>query len=1258
MNIKRLLPALICAGIPILAVAGTPVPRTVSVTFTVNSVADSVDVNPGNGICQDASGQCSLRAAIMEANALAGPDTIVFDPITDGQPQLLQLHGAGEDAAATGDLDITEGLTITGNGTDKTIIDGDAADRVFDIHPASGTITVEIDDLTVQNGNGVINGGGIRLQNSTLVLNGDLIEKNETSNISGTSYGGGIYATNGTLTLDHATVKDNSVAASARAGGGGITAVNVSVTHVLDGSLITGNVVDGGTNNGAFGGGIYSRNGTLSVDATAIRGNESLNTNANEPAYGGGIETELGSYTITNSEISGNDAHGDAVAFGGGLDAEFSGSDSSVVDTTVTGNSSIVDNATGDAVGGGISIDSTPSGVTESLDNVTISGNSVQGSTTSGGGLDVYQNTGTVSLQNSIVAGNQDANATAPDCVGTFGGALTSGGYNLIGDDTGCSFANATGDQVGTGSTPIDPLLGTLADNGGKTQTMALLAGSPAVDAGNPAGCTDASGATLTRDQRNYPRPTDGNGNGTATCDIGAYERTAELAPTASNGSITVNAGSSASGTLSGSAANGNPTTFSIVSKPSHGTVKITNAATGAFTYEPASGYSGSDSFTFSVNDGFLNSNTATETVTVKSAASGGGGGGGGFSPFALFGLLLLALVPWWLRRHRPIAAGIAASVEGKLPMKRVFKIHYIAAIGTALISVILLTAVPARAAPGDVDTTFNGGVPAVIDPGTGNIYDVLAGAIDPSNGDIFWSGNYDVDSGAIAAYKPDGTPDTTFGGTGEVTLAAGAVGFSGGTMQINGIAIDGQGRILLTGVAYDSSGGGMLIMRLNPDGSFDTSFGAAGTGYVVNPLSQSEGNGLSLTTDGHILVTGDAYDSGSSQSALTIWRFSANGIPDNSFGSGGYAQIATVKDGFYLGCKPGLQADDTLLVGCERGGANDWVVVHIMTDGSLDTSFGSSGFVTSSASMSLFGLALAPDNGFIIGEADYNSPPPTNLRYFLADGSVDTSFNNGNPFDLSTLMGTTTRLPVGAQADAKALISGNNGSTSLNVVRLLTDGTLDSSFGTNGVGTVDFSNIGGSGYASEPTAVLLQGDGKIVVLGYAVNNTDSRRISFVTRLDNDAFNFTPTAFSFMAQTGVVRSTLITSNAITVSGLSSGTSVPVSVSGGEYEINSGAWTRAPGFVQNGDQVAVRHTSSNSYSTKITTTLAIGGTAIPNNNSTVLGTPVTASFSSTTKAAPTSGGGGGGSIGLLALLALLTLTFVPWSLRHNHQRFSK
>jgi len=148
--------------------------------------------------------------------------------------------------------------------------------------------------------------------------------------------------------------------------------------------------------------------------------------------------------------------------------------------------------------GGGIN-----NGGTLTLTNSAVSGNSADGA---GGGI---ANFGTVTLRNTILARNNAP--TGADCSGT----LTSGGYNLLSDNSGCVFTPVTGDQVGTATSPIDPKLGPLQDNGVPTATQALSDTSPAIDV-----VPQTHLAGLTTDQRGLPRPD----NGETTGDIGAYE--------------------------------------------------------------------------------------------------------------------------------------------------------------------------------------------------------------------------------------------------------------------------------------------------------------------------------------------------------------------------------------------------------------------------------------------------------------------------------------------------------------------------------------------------------------------------------------------------------------------------------------------------------------------------------------------------------------------------------------------------------------
>jgi uncharacterized delta-60 repeat protein len=568
----------------------------------------------------------------------------------------------------------------------------------------------------------------------------------------------------------------------------------------------------------------------------------------------------------------------------------------------------------------------------------------------------------------------------------------------------------------------------------------------------------------------------------------------------------------------------------------------------------------------------------------------------------------------------------------------------------------------PSHAAPGDLDAGFNGGVPAVLDLNPAQAAEAIAAAANPLNGDILWAGvivNGGGVSGSVVAYKPDGTFDTSVGlGNGIITLSADRAGYSGDDLLFFALAVDAQGRILATGQVTAGSGTGvMVLVRFLPDGTLDDGFGAAGTGIVTDALNSfAYGSGLSLTADGHILVTGAAADAGGGETPLTVWRFNPDGTADTDFADDGHVQIAAIDVDGLAFCFPSLQPDGALIAACqETGSGGPWMMTRLNADGAVDDAFGSSGFVTGAANRVLAGLALASDGGFAVSELDTsNSPPPIHLRRFLADGTVDPDFNGGSPDLVGALAGPVPFFaPVAVQPDGAILAGGHLssfGGHNLEIRRFLTDGTLDTGFGNTfpGTSTIDFGNIGGSTYTPGATALVLQGDGKILATGYADSSVGSNEAAFLTRVDSDDFVFTPDAFSFMDQTGVARGVTVTSNAITVSGLTDGVPVPVRVSGGEYEIGSGGWTSAPGYAVNGDQIAVRHTSSSSYDTQTTTTLSVGGYAVPNNLSVVLGSPVTADFSSTTEAAPPpaggGGGGGGGGLSVFALLGLLLLAY--------------
>jgi hypothetical protein len=304
--------------------------------------------------------------------------------------------------------------------------------------------------------------------------------------------------------------------------------VGIAISLTITGSAAQTTIVDGGNvntvvtvygnahvtlsnltirNGRAFsrGGGIYNY-GTLTINDSTLSGNTaSANCNGFCWALGGGIYNNGGSLTINNTTLSGNSASGGCQftcggARGGGI---YNDGSLTINNTTLSGNtaSAHCGGACG-AYGGGIDNGLFNNGALK-INNSTVSGNSAR----NGGGGIHNGNANVATLQNSIVANSPSG--------GNCGGSITSNGYNMS-SDSSCNFSNS-GDRNNT-----DPMLGPLQNNGGPTQTMALLPGSVAIDAGNPSGCKDASGHLLTTDQRGMPRhdPEDTGG-----CDMGAYER-------------------------------------------------------------------------------------------------------------------------------------------------------------------------------------------------------------------------------------------------------------------------------------------------------------------------------------------------------------------------------------------------------------------------------------------------------------------------------------------------------------------------------------------------------------------------------------------------------------------------------------------------------------------------------------------------------------------------------------------------------------
>jgi len=434
-------------------------------------------------------------------------------------------------------------LVIDGPGASIVTISGNNAVEVFSV--ATG-VTASLSGLTIsggsstntnEGGGGIYNVGTLTVTSSTIEHNsadqgggianvGTLTVTNSTIEHNSAFAGGGIYNV-GTLAVTNSTIEFNTVTGGN--GGGGIFNVG---TLTVTGSIIESNSAGGFGGGGIFNYGNGYVSGTLTVTNSTIESNTAtedgggiLNAGTvtvfestiagNSAVEGSGINTDGGTLRVNGSTIANNRQALD----GGGI--QISGG------TVLLVNSTLADNSAS-RFGGGIAIlnGGRPSnGASLLAVNCTVAYNSVSYAG-AGGGL--YVDTGaTTTLENTIVADNfvplhinpliiiigPINNSSANDIVLAAGANNVSGFYNLIGSGGSGGLTNGIGrNQVG-----VNPRLGPLANNGGPTQTMALLAGSPAIDAGS---IFLAAYAGLTTDQRGTGFPRTHN----LTVDIGAFE--------------------------------------------------------------------------------------------------------------------------------------------------------------------------------------------------------------------------------------------------------------------------------------------------------------------------------------------------------------------------------------------------------------------------------------------------------------------------------------------------------------------------------------------------------------------------------------------------------------------------------------------------------------------------------------------------------------------------------------------------------------
>ncbi|HLJ66890.1 MAG TPA: choice-of-anchor Q domain-containing protein [Chloroflexota bacterium] len=468
-------PPVISGGSPGVTIPGgvTATLANLQVIGATPGIADSGTLTlSGSTVIDDAGG-------VLDAGVL----TAVGGALSSNSGNGLTVNG-GADANVTGTtLASNSGTGVSNAGTMSlagAAVSGNSAGGISN----SGTGAVSTTTVTSNGNGGIINSGALTLNNSTVGSN---------------SGGNGGVSNTGTLSMNGTTVQSNS---------GGQAGIYNSYRLTMTNSTISGN-------SGSCAGGVCNSNGAfLTVTTGTVSGNTASQ-------MGGGIYN-AGTTSLLSSSVNGNSCPGNCL--GGGI---YNSNGNSLVVT----DSTISDNFAGTCSnycwstyqGGGIynrglSI----------LTNTTISNNSADSpcgyncGSASGGG--VYNNGGSTAMSNTLLAGNTlgVGDTVGPDCVGTLSDGNGANSNNLIGIGDGCGLTSGqNGDQVGSSGSPINPMLGPLASNGGPTQTMALQPGSPAIGTAYAPTCLQkGSGNVNDKDQRGYPR----NSKNRGVCDIGAYD--------------------------------------------------------------------------------------------------------------------------------------------------------------------------------------------------------------------------------------------------------------------------------------------------------------------------------------------------------------------------------------------------------------------------------------------------------------------------------------------------------------------------------------------------------------------------------------------------------------------------------------------------------------------------------------------------------------------------------------------------------------
>ncbi len=369
-------------------------------------------------------------------------------------------------------------------------------------------------------------------------------------------------------------------------------------------------------------------------------------------------------------------------------------------------------------------------------------------------------------------------------------------------------------------------------------------------------------------------------------------------------------------------------------------------------------------------------------------------------------------------------------------------------------------------------------------DSGGNNVYDVIIKTSDQTGG---------TDSQAIAVTVTNLNEAPTFttgAGTGKVTTNVSSF-WDGASATL----IQPDGKIVIAGSLNNGSTTEPYVARYNADGTLDPGFGPAGNGVFAFSIQPSNDGlyAMALQSDGKILVAGYAHNGLNNDFAVV--RLNTNGTLDTSFDSDGI-RLIDIAGGDDTARGIAVQSDGKIVVAgvAAVAGNNDFAVVRLNADGSLDTTFDTDGKVTTAIGAGADearGLAIQTGGKIVLAGYSHNGTnEDVALVRYNTDGSLDTSFDSDGKRTVAVGSGYDTANAVALQSDGKIVVAGDSlilGTPDFTVMRFNADGSLDTSFDSDGIAT---TAVGGSSDYSR--ALVIQSDGRIVVVGESFNGSNN----------------------------------------------------------------------------------------------------------------------------------------------------------------------